>query len=81
MLWGRKNWVFLQAIPTTMQIKLTEIIVSLSRNKNRFKIKYIIPLNYLCAVDDEDLGKEKEKCTCKTIYLFWPTGNFLATFW
>ncbi|EDL35053.1 mCG20277, isoform CRA_a [Mus musculus] len=21
-----------------------------------------------------------EMCTCKTIYLFWPTGNFLATF-
>lgn len=58
MLCGRKKCVFLQAIPTTMQIKLTEIFVSLPRKKKRFKIKCIIPVNVLCAVDDVDLDKK-----------------------
>lgn len=66
-----------------MQIKVTEIFVSLSRKKRKVKIKYIIPLNYLCAMDDVDivnLVRINEICTCKTLALFWPTGSFLATF-
>ncbi|GAB1287486.1 Predicted gene 1527 [Apodemus speciosus] len=57
--------------------------VNTAGKKRKFKIKYIIPLNYLCAVDDVDvvnLVRINEICTCKTLALFWPTGNFLATF-
>lgn len=32
--------------------------VSLPRKKKRFKIKCIIPVNVLCAVDDVDLDKK-----------------------
>ena len=52
VLWGRRNCVFLQAIQTTMQIKLTEILYSLRRNKKEFKINCIIPLSFLWALDN-----------------------------
>jgi hypothetical protein len=44
-------------IPTTMHIKLTEILDSLSRNKKKCKIKHIIPLNYLWLDDKMDTFK------------------------
>ncbi|XP_028640237.1 rho GTPase-activating protein 20-like [Grammomys surdaster] len=55
------------------------LVVSSNLTKKKFKIKCIIPLNYLWVMDGEDLSIE-EIDTCKTLFLFWPTGNFLATF-
>lgn len=78
--WGKKNWVFLQVIPTTMQTKLTEILDSLPRRKKRFKIKCIIPLKHLWVLDDFYLLGKGKMCTCKTLYLYWPTGNCIAKF-
>lgn len=63
-----------------LSIKLTEIFDSLSRNKKKFKIKCIISLYYLRVLDDVDLVENNTACTCKTLDLFWPTGNVVATF-
>ncbi|GAB1303367.1 Predicted gene 1527 [Apodemus speciosus] len=49
-------------------------------NKKKFKIKYIIPLNNLWAVDNVELVRKNETCPCKNLFLFWPDGNFLASF-
>ncbi|GAB1303365.1 Predicted gene 1527 [Apodemus speciosus] len=49
-------------------------------NKKRFKIKCILPLNNLWAVDNVELVKKNQTCPCKNIFLFWPDGNFLASF-
>jgi hypothetical protein len=40
---GQETWVFLQAVPTTMQIKLTEIPDSLSRKKEKVSDKMYHP--------------------------------------
>ncbi|XP_052036946.1 rho GTPase-activating protein 20-like [Apodemus sylvaticus] len=59
------------------------LVVSNNLKKRKFKIKHIIPLQYLCAVDNMDiinLVRINEICTCRTLALFWPTGMFLATF-
>lgn len=83
VLWVRRNCVFLQAIQTAMQTKLTEILYSLRRNKKEFKINCIIPLNFLWALDNMAPFRKKKKneiCTCKTLFLFWPPGKFWATF-
>ncbi|XP_031232535.1 rho GTPase-activating protein 20-like [Mastomys coucha] len=56
------------------------LVVSSNLNKKKSKIKCIIPLYYLWAVDDVDLVENNTACTCKTLYLFWPTGNVVATF-
>ncbi|XP_076788193.1 rho GTPase-activating protein 20-like [Arvicanthis niloticus] len=53
------------------------LVVSSNLNKKKFKIKCIIPLNYLWVMDAVDLD---ENCSSKTLFLFWATGNFVVTF-
>ncbi|XP_031232131.1 rho GTPase-activating protein 20-like isoform X2 [Mastomys coucha] len=48
------------------------LVVSSILNKKKFKIKYIVPLHYLLVIDDVD--------QVKINLLFWPNGNFVATF-
>ncbi|XP_063138954.1 rho GTPase-activating protein 20-like isoform X4 [Rattus norvegicus] len=56
------------------------LVVSTNLTKKKFKIKCIIPLNYLWVVDDVELVRANQTCTCKTIFFYWATGNALATF-
>lgn len=56
------------------------LVVSGNLNKKKFKIKCIISLYYLRVLDDVDLVENNTACTCKTLDLFWPTGNVVATF-
>ncbi|XP_052053173.1 uncharacterized protein LOC127695224 isoform X4 [Apodemus sylvaticus] len=54
---------------------LREMII---KSKNKFKIKCIIPLDNLWAVDNVDLVRKQANLSSKNLFL--PTGNFLATF-
>ncbi|XP_052036944.1 rho GTPase-activating protein 20-like [Apodemus sylvaticus] len=56
------------------------LVVSSNLNKKKFKIKFIIPLNNLWAVDNVELVRKNEFSLCKNLFLFWPDGNFLASF-
>ncbi|XP_051047443.1 rho GTPase-activating protein 20-like [Phodopus roborovskii] len=57
------------------------LVVTNSRYKITFKIKYIIPLTSLwigdCVVTDF-VGSNQAR---KSILLGWPMENFIATFW
>ncbi|XP_028617059.1 rho GTPase-activating protein 20-like, partial [Grammomys surdaster] len=48
--------------------------------KKKFKIKYILPLNKLWALDGVVFYRKKENHSSKTLYLTWPTGNLHAIF-
>ncbi|GAB1303356.1 Predicted gene 1527 [Apodemus speciosus] len=52
----------------------------LNLNKKKFKIKCIIPLNNLWAGDNVEKVRKTETSPCKKLFLFWPDGNFLASF-
>ncbi|XP_031232583.1 rho GTPase-activating protein 20-like isoform X3 [Mastomys coucha] len=56
------------------------LVVSGNLNKKWFKIKCIIPLNFLWVVDNVAPFRKNEMCTCKTLFLLWPNGKFWATF-
>ncbi|XP_052025515.1 rho GTPase-activating protein 20-like, partial [Apodemus sylvaticus] len=56
------------------------LVVSSNLNKKKFKIKLIIPLNNLWAVDNVELVRKNEFSLCKNLFLFWPDGSFLASF-
>uniref|UniRef100_UPI00402BF1B3 rho GTPase-activating protein 20-like n=1 Tax=Arvicanthis niloticus TaxID=61156 RepID=UPI00402BF1B3 len=56
------------------------LVVSSNLKRKKFKIKCIIPLNNLWAMDDVFLFRKKENCTSKTLFFSWSTGNFFAMF-
>nr|XP_034343616.1 uncharacterized protein LOC117696759 [Arvicanthis niloticus] len=57
-----------------------DVLVVSSNLKKKFKIKCIIPLNNLWAVDDVILYRGNKNCSSKTLFLLRPTENFFATF-
>lgn len=67
-------------MPATMQIKLTKMFDSLSRNKKKFKVKHVIPLTYLWLGDEVDIFRTDNSSASKSIYLYWPGGNAVVTF-
>lgn len=64
-----------------MQIKLTEILNSLSRMKRKIKVKQIIPLKYLWLDGEVDIFRTDNTSISRSIHLYWPMGNAVATFW
>ncbi|XP_034355321.1 rho GTPase-activating protein 20-like [Arvicanthis niloticus] len=56
------------------------LVVSSNLNKKKFKIKCIIPLKNLWAVDDVTLYRGNKDYSSKTLFLLWPTEKFFATF-
>ncbi|XP_052036938.1 rho GTPase-activating protein 20-like [Apodemus sylvaticus] len=56
------------------------LVVSSNLNKKRFKIKCILPRNNLWVVENVELVRKNQTCPCKNLFLFWPDGNFLASF-
>ncbi|XP_028637573.1 rho GTPase-activating protein 20-like, partial [Grammomys surdaster] len=56
------------------------LVVSSNLKKKKFKIKYILPLNKLWALDGVVFYRKKENHSSKTLYLTWPTGNLHAIF-
>nr|XP_034357384.1 rho GTPase-activating protein 20-like [Arvicanthis niloticus] len=56
------------------------LVVSSNLKKKKFKIKCIIPLKNLWAVDDVIFYRGNKNYSSTTLYLFWPDGKFFATF-
>ncbi|XP_051041514.1 rho GTPase-activating protein 20 [Phodopus roborovskii] len=56
------------------------LIVSNNVHKKKFKVKYVIPLSYLWIGDYVDLAGTDSTAGSKSIVLFWPMKNFVATF-
>ncbi|XP_031232025.1 rho GTPase-activating protein 20-like [Mastomys coucha] len=56
------------------------LVVSNNVQKKKLKVKYIIPLSCLWIFDYADLVGGDNSATCKSIFLFWPMENFVATF-
>lgn len=69
-----------RAKPTMWKSKLTELFDSLPRHKKKFKVKYVIPLSYLWIGDYVDSAGTDSSAGGKSIVLFWPMKNFVATF-
>ncbi|CAH6779064.1 Gm1527 [Phodopus roborovskii] len=56
------------------------LIVSDNLRKRKFTTKYVIPLRFLWMGDYVDILGTDSSSACKSILLFWPVGNFVATF-
>uniref|UniRef100_A0A8C2MTY2 ARHGAP20 PH domain-containing protein n=1 Tax=Cricetulus griseus TaxID=10029 RepID=A0A8C2MTY2_CRIGR len=56
------------------------LIVSNNVHKKKFKVKYVIPLSYLWIGDYVDSAGTDSSAGGKSIVLFWPMKNFVATF-
>lgn len=80
LLCGRMGMVSPRAKPTMWKSKLTELFDSLPRHKKKFKVKYVIPLSYLWIGDYVDSAGTDSSAGGKSIVLFWPMKNFVATF-
>ncbi|ERE88907.1 rho GTPase-activating protein 20 [Cricetulus griseus] len=56
------------------------LVVSNNLCKRKFNIKYVIPLSFLWMGDYVDILGTDSSSADKSILLFWPMGNFVATF-
>uniref|UniRef100_D3ZH11 Rho-GAP domain-containing protein n=1 Tax=Rattus norvegicus TaxID=10116 RepID=D3ZH11_RAT len=48
--------------------------------RKKFKIKHVIPLTHLWLGDEVDIFRTDNSSASRSIYLYWPMGNAVATF-
>eukprot|EP00073_Rattus_norvegicus_P044600 XP_017446742.1 PREDICTED: uncharacterized protein RGD1563562 isoform X4 [Rattus norvegicus] len=56
------------------------LIVSNRQKRKKFKIKHVIPLTHLWLGDEVDIFRTDNSSASRSIYLYWPMGNAVATF-